>query len=111
MQYRRVYISGSCYFFTFIIERRRKIFIDDENVEILRQAFRNVMKKRPFVINASVILPDHIHCIWTLPSDDADFSTRWRLIKTWFTKHSNYKNKFITNQSRIKKHEQARRLE
>jgi len=48
---------------------------------------RNVGQSRPFKIDAAVILPDHLHCIWTLPTDDSDFSTRWRLIKTWFTKH------------------------
>ncbi len=41
----------------------------------------------PFTLEAAVVLPDHLHCIWTLPPGDADFSTRWRLIKTWFTKH------------------------
>jgi len=39
------------------------------------------------VLKALVVLPDHLHCIWTLPPHDGDFSTRWRLIKTWFTKH------------------------
>ncbi len=107
MQYRRIYVPGSTYFFTIVTERRRKIFTDDVNVDILRQAFRNTMKKRPFTIDAVVILPDHLHCIWTLPPNDSDFSTRWRLIKTWFTKHSNYKNQLPANESRIKKREQS----
>lgn len=44
--------------------------------------------QRPFRIDAIVVLPDHLrlHCIWTLPPDDADFSTRWRLIKTRFAR-------------------------
>lgn len=51
-----------------------------------------VRKARPFDIDAIVVLPDHLHCIWTLPDGDADFMTRWRLIKTWFSKRSAYKN-------------------
>jgi len=65
------------------------------------------MKKRPFVIDAVVILPEHLHCIWTLPPFDADFSTRWRLIKTWFTKHCENKYKVKPNPSRIKNGEPA----
>ena len=87
MQYRRAFIPGGSFFFTLVTERRRKFFNDENNVEILRQAFRSVKAKRPFNIEAIVIMPDHLHCIWTLPPDDADFSTRWRLIKTWFSKH------------------------
>jgi len=107
MQYRRANISGASYFFTLVTEKRQQLFLDDINVNLLRQAFRHVMKKRPFVIDAAVILPEHLHCIWTLPANDADFSTRWRLIKTWFTKHCDEKYKNIPNQARIKKQQQA----
>jgi putative transposase len=86
MHYRRVYIEGGSYFFTVITERRRKIFSDDDNVKRLRAAFKTVMQKRPFMIDAAVVLPDHLHFIWTLPEHDSDYSTRWRLIKTAFTK-------------------------
>jgi len=55
-------------------------------VERLRDALRNVMAKYPFVIDAFVVLPDHLHCLWVLPLDDADFSTRWRLIKSHVTR-------------------------
>ncbi|MDM8568472.1 transposase [Thiotrichales bacterium HSG1] len=82
MQYRRAYIQGSSYFFTLVTEQRRKLFIDDTNVYLLYQAFHHVMKKRPFTTDAIVVLPEHLHCIWTLPPNDADFSTWWRLIKT-----------------------------
>jgi len=54
---------------------------------VLRSAFRSVRASHPFALDAIVVLPDHLHCIWTLPPDDADFAIRWRLIKTWFTKH------------------------
>ncbi len=88
MRYRRVYIQGGSYFFTVVTEKRRKIFADDDNVKRLRAAFKTVMEKRPFIVDAAVVLPDHLHFIWTLPEYDSDYSTRWRLIKTAFTKHT-----------------------
>ena len=87
MQYRRAFIPGGSFFFTLVTQRRKPIFATAEAVEVLRGAFRAVRKSRPFEIDAMVVMPDHLHCIWTLPPGDADFSTRWRLIKTWFTKH------------------------
>ncbi|MCD6527709.1 MAG: transposase [Desulfuromonas sp.] len=87
MEYRRSHTPGGSFFFTLVTENRRPIFASKEAVAVLREAMRHVKNSRPFDINAAVIFPDHIHCIWTLPPDDADFSTRWRLIKTWFTKH------------------------
>jgi len=87
MQYRRAFVPGGSYFFTVVTNRRLKIFINDSSINILREAFRRVKNKRPFKIDAIVILPDHLHCIWTIPDDDRDYPTRWRLIKTWFTKH------------------------
>ena len=87
MQYRRAFAPGGSFFFTLVTEQRRPIFASAENVQTLRDAFKNVHASRPFDIDAMVVMPDHLHCIWTLPPDDADFSTRWRLIKTWFTKH------------------------
>ena len=57
-----------------------------ERVDCLRTAFRAVRAAMPFAVDAIVVLPDHLHCIWTLPPDDADFSTRWRLIKTRFAR-------------------------
>lgn len=51
----------------------------------LRRAYASVRKRHPFQTDAIVILPDHLHCLWTLPEGDTDYSTRWRLIKTRFT--------------------------
>jgi putative transposase len=65
MRYRRVYIEDGSYFFTVVTEKRRKISSDDDNVKRLRAAFKIVMKKRPFVIDAAVILPDHLHFFLT----------------------------------------------
>jgi putative transposase len=83
--YIRAYIPGACYFFTVaLLERRRHLLT--EHIDALREAFRTVRKGRPFSIDAIVVLPEHLHCIWTLPEGDADFSTRWRLIKARFAR-------------------------
>ena len=87
MQYRRACVPGGTFFFTLVTQGRRPVFSNAEAVEVLRNAFRRVRASRPFKIDAMVVMPDHLHCIWTLPPGDADFSTCWRLIKTWFAKH------------------------
>lgn len=107
MQYRRAFIPGGTFFFTLVTERRRPIFTSDATVEILCYAFRNVRQSRPFEINAIAVMPEHLHCIWTLPPGDADFATRWRLIKTWFTKHCDPALRTARNASRQARGEQA----
>lgn len=79
--YRRSRTPGGAYFFTVVTHHRRAIFAGEEPIELLRQALRSVMHTRPFHIDAIVILPDHLHCLWQLPSGDADYSGRWREIK------------------------------
>ena len=79
--YRRSFIPGSGYFFTVVTYRRSPLFRNAESVARLRLAMRKVMAKRPFEIQAMVVLPDHLHAVWQLPDDDADFSKRWRDIK------------------------------
>jgi putative transposase len=54
-----------------------------------------------------VVLPDHLHCLWTLPADDRDFSTRWRLIKTTFTRQCAVRHKSPSSPARLVKKEQA----
>ncbi len=80
-RYHRAYISGGVYFFTVVTHDRDPIFINEARVEILRKAFRKVMVDRPFQIDAMVVLPEHLHCLWRMPEGDADFSSRWREIK------------------------------
>jgi len=63
------------------------------HVELLREAFRVTKQHHPFIIDACVILTEHLHCIWRLPEEDNDFSTRWRLIKTYFSKNISRNNK------------------
>ena len=84
--YIRHYQSGGCYFFTVVTHNRAPIFSNPENIQKLTAAFKVVKKSYPFIVDAMVILPDHLHCIWQLPDEDDDFSTRWRYIKTQFSK-------------------------
>jgi putative transposase len=87
MDYRRLYIPGGTYFFTIVTYRRKPIFSDSRAVDLLRNAFKYTIALQPFSIVASVIIPNHLHMIWTLPENDSNFSTRWRLIKSYFTRH------------------------
>jgi len=86
MRYRRVTVAGACYFFTVVTHRRQALFADAQAVEMLQEAIQGIREKRPFVLEAQLVLPDHIHVLWTLPEDDCDYSTRWRLIKEAFTR-------------------------
>jgi putative transposase len=83
--YRRAFIPGGCWFFTVNTLDRRSTILTD-NIDALRRATSETMRRYPFRIDAFVVLPNHIHAIWTLPPDDRDFSTRWRLIKTRFVR-------------------------
>jgi putative transposase len=84
--YRRNFIAGGCFFFTVnLADRRRRLLT--ENIDGLRAALRDTQRHHPFSIDAIVVLPDHLHTVWTLPEGDADFSTRWRLIKTSFSRN------------------------
>ncbi len=83
-QYIRAFVPGGTFFFTVaLLERRRTLLVD--HIDLLRTAFIDARQRRPFTIDAIVVLPDHLHCIWTLPPDDADFSTRWHDIKSRFS--------------------------
>ncbi|MDD5759080.1 MAG: transposase [Desulfobulbaceae bacterium] len=68
-------------FFTVLIYLRHSILCDKPVRDALREAIAKTRTNWPFVIDAWVLLPEHLHCIWTLPPGDADFSTRWNLIK------------------------------
>ncbi len=85
-EYRRFQHPGATWFFTVNLAERRGNRLLTDRVDVLRTAFTNVKRKHPFKIDAVVILPDHLHCIWTLPEGDSDFSTRWGLIKAHFSR-------------------------
>lgn len=82
--YLRPRIHGATVFFTVNLADRDSSLLVDE-IARLRAAVRHTQSERPFHIDAWVVLPDHLHAIWTLPKGDADFSTRWRLIKSRFS--------------------------
>ena len=83
--YRRNFIPGGTYFFTVnLAERQQHLFTD--HIEGLRAAFRYARTRHPFTIEAIVVLPDHLHAIWTLPKGERDFALRWRLIKAAFSR-------------------------
>ena len=107
MQYRRAKTPGATYFFTVVTYQRQTIFDDAQMVDLLRQCFRLVKQRHPFVIEAMVVLREHLHCLWTLPNDDADFSMRWRLIKSEFSRRCRDDYKRNRTVSRVRKGEQA----
>jgi putative transposase len=84
--YRRVYQPGGTFFFTLVTHNRQQIFQDSQAHSLLRQSIRQVQADMPFDVLAMVLMPDHLHCIWRLPEDDADFSVRWSCIKKGFTR-------------------------
>jgi putative transposase len=84
--YRRYRLPGGTYFFTVNLLQRYPNDLLVRHIDILRSEVRAVREKRPFVIDAWVVLPDHLHCVWTLPQGDDDFTNRWRLIKQGFSK-------------------------
>ena len=82
--YRRNFVPGGTYFFTVTLaDRNSKILVD--RIDLLRGAFRVTRRERPFVIDAIVILLDHLHAIFSLPPGDSDFPGRWRRIKGHFS--------------------------
>jgi putative transposase len=85
MQYRRARTAGGTFFFTVNLAERDKTLLID-NIGFLRLSVKQTKTKHPFIIDGIVILPDHLHTIWTLPPNDSDFSTRWRLIKSGFSR-------------------------
>lgn len=85
VDYRRAKVAGGCFFFTVTLVERDATWLTD-HAEHLGNCFRAVRQRHPFVMDACVVLPDHLHCIWTLPEGDADFSVRWFLIKSKFSR-------------------------
>ena len=71
MQYRRLIIPGTSYFFTVVLQDRRSDLLI-RKINELRQAFKQVIERYPFIIDGIVVLPDHFHLMMTLPSDDAN---------------------------------------
>lgn len=85
MRYRRALVPGGTFFFTVNLHDRKSDLLVRQ-VQALRAAVRTVKARHPFDILAWVVLPDHLHAVWTLPPGDADFSTRWAQIKAGFSR-------------------------
>jgi putative transposase len=83
--YRRNRVPGACYFFTVNLRDRRSDLLVAQ-VDALHEAVRGVRRQFPFRIDAWVVLPDHLHSLWTLPEGDSNFPERWRRIKAAFTR-------------------------
>lgn len=84
--YRRAKIPGATWFFTINLLERRDNNLLIEEILLLKDCIKKVYTSHPFEIIAWVALPDYMHCLWRLPEGDADYATRWRLIKTYFSK-------------------------
>ena len=83
--YRRNFIPGGTYFFTVnLLDRRSRLLV--EHIDVLRAVFRYVRERHLFSVEAIVVLPDHLHTIWTLPDGDFHYPARWRLIKAAFSR-------------------------
>ena len=98
--YRRAFVAGGTYFFTVNLADRRSALLT-EHVASLRAAFRYARGRHPFTLDAIVVLPDHLHAIWTLPEGNADFPLRWRLIKAAFSRAIG-RDEFISTSRRRK---------
>ncbi len=85
MQYRRADVAGGTYFFTVnLAERKNTLLI--EHFDKLRSAFNKTKIQHPFLLDAMVVLPEHLHAVWTLPKNDNDFAKRWMLIESNFSR-------------------------
>ena len=104
--YIRNYQAGATYFFTINLnDRNSQLLIT--YIRELRLAYRKVQQKMPFITDAMIILPDHIHALWTLPDNDRDYSTRIRLFKSHFSRQLPGHLKQTENMSRQKHKETA----
>src|SRR5262245_40615511 len=84
--FRRNYVPGGTFFFTVVTDRRARILCQAPARELLGSFLRQCQERWPMRTEAIVLLPDHLHTIWTLPLTDADFSKRWGWVKKEFTK-------------------------
>ena len=83
--YRRLRVPGGTYFFTVNLSDRNSTLLTDQ-IDLLRDCVRRVRHRRRFHIDAWVILPDHMHALWTLPEDDSNYAYRWQAIKMLFSR-------------------------
>jgi putative transposase len=102
--YRRNFVPGGSYFFTVNLADRSSRLLTD-HIDLLRTAFRYARVRHAFTVDAIVILPDHLHAIWSLPEGDADFGTRWRHVKAMFSRALSARERI--SESRLRKGERG----
>jgi putative transposase len=83
VNYRRARVPGACYFLTLVLQDRASDVLVRHQAE-LREALCQVQRQKPYRLPAIVVLPDHLHMLMALPADDADFSSRIRMLKAAF---------------------------
>jgi len=103
--YRRAHIPGGVFFFTVVTHNRRPFLTNTDALRALRESVTELRESMPFVVDAWVILPDHFHCIWTLPMGDYDFSKRMGRIKAGFSRRCPHYSDTAPSLSRIARHE------
>lgn len=105
--YRRADTKGATYFFTVVTYRRQKILCNEDIRTALHDGIQATRINHPFVIDAWALLPDHLHCIWSLPEHDANFSVRWAMIKRYVSKQCSpaLQQKNLMNQSKNRRNE------
>lgn len=105
--YRRSRTDGGTYFFTVVTHCRQRILTLTESRTILREVIHDVRKIHPFTVDGWALLPDHLHCMWTLPENDNEFSKRWGMIKARFSKRAKsiFFSKELLSTSRVKHRE------
>ena len=79
----RLLLPGATYFFTVRLEQRGSTLLTD-HVDALRFAYAKAVAEFPVTCHAMVVLPDHLHAVWTEPAGEVWYSERWRRIKTRF---------------------------
>lgn len=84
--WRRAYVPGGTFFFTLVTDGRAKILRDPPGRPLLGSMLRRCQLRWPFTINAIVLLPEHLHAIWSLPAGDTAYPRRWAWIKSQFTR-------------------------
>ena len=85
VRYRRCRVAGGTYFFTVTLHDRGASTLVD-HIDTLREVLRAAVRARPFVVDAMVVLPEHLHAVWTLPPGDDDYAGRWWVVKSRFTR-------------------------
>ena len=102
VNYRRNLVEGASYFFTVNLKNRNLKLLTDY-IDRLRTSFKKCHSRYPFKIDAIVILPEHLHTIWTLPKEDSDYPKRWKFIKSSFT-HQIQKVGVVSKNNRFGEH-------